>query len=102
MFSPNDKGTIHTSVKAPTTGAAMLLISAKIDRPARLGFIIQNVGSFDVYLGGSDVTASGATRGYLLKAGATTPTALATTLLNCDLYAIASGGTADLTIVDVY
>jgi hypothetical protein len=92
--------TKHITNKAPLTSAAMKLLDAN---QLRSGYAIQNVGSYDVYIGGSDVIAS-ATEGlgHILKGGQTPPDAYVDTADGGAVYAIATGGTAALVVIEYY
>lgn len=90
----------HISNPAPTTSAAMQLVSS---RPGRFALIIQNQGAYDVYLGpDTTVTTSGATRGYLLPGGQSPPAEWPPYVMGGAVYAIASGGIASLFVDDRY
>lgn len=91
-------GNKHLSVKAPTT-TALLLAAA---RPNRTSILIQNIGVADVYLGNSDVTASGSTRGILLTGNLSPASTLTDTTTLDAWYAITASGTADVTVCEVY
>lgn len=79
-----------TSVKAPT-GTALLVAA---DNGSRKQIVIQNIGSIDVYLGGSDVTTD---NGELLKAGATLYDSISTN----EYYGRTSGSTANLRVTEI-
>ena len=88
----------HLSVAAPTAAASLLLDG----NSSRIACVIQNVGAVDVYLGPDNtVTASGATRGLKLAAGATL-TEEAPSCSTDSWYAITASGTGDLQITEVF
>jgi len=78
--------------KQPDDDPALLLAAANSSRTTLL---IQNVGTVDVYLGGSGVTAL---TGLLLSAGSW----LTDDISNNAWYGITVAGTADLRVLEVH
>ena len=91
-------GAMHCTSYQPTTAAAVKIAAAANAAGPRL---IQSVGASDCNIGPAGVTASGAARGWLLKGGQTPPDSYVDAS-GSDLWAIGNGGTADLTVVEIY
>ncbi len=91
-------GGIPVTEQKTVDATATLLVPAVPIRPYRSGFVIQNVGTVDVYIGGAGVTVND---GILLiaQAGATVaPATFANATSNAAYYGItaAGGGTVNV------
>ena len=77
------KGRLHVTASGGASAVAPATVAFTAADPAvkvsatatayAVGFQVQNQGATDIFLGPSTVTGTGATRGYLVAAGATSP-----------------------------
>lgn len=95
-------GTPHTRLVTVTTSPTLL---TNLAGGYRSGVVVQNIGTVDVYLGGTDVAASGATTGLLLiaQASATTqPSGYATSTTDKAIYGVVAANTGTVVVWEEY
>jgi hypothetical protein len=86
---------LRTQTAPSVTSGAATQIAAK--NPSRKSITIQNQGSVTIFLGASNVSATGATTGYALFAGLT----LTDTASTDEWWAISASTTTTLSVIEV-
>jgi hypothetical protein len=99
-------GSIQSTTRKQPGTSPMLLLPDRSSRPYRVSFVIQNLGTVDVYIGNADVAASGDGGGILLPARAvtdppSTPPVFADATIRGPVYGRTASGTADLRVMEV-